>query len=79
MVTPPCSSDSMKSVVRWRGVQSPNTGWTCESMSPGNAVAPLRVDDDVGVLVEPAPDGRDPAVLDQDRVGVQQRRGDVAR
>ena len=31
----------MKSTVRWRGVQSPNTGWTWESISPGNAVAPF--------------------------------------
>ena len=38
----------------------------------------LRVDDDVGVVVEPAPDRDDPAVLDEDRVGVEQRRGDVA-
>ena len=30
------------------------------------------------VAVEPAPDGRDPAVLDQDRVGVRERRVDVA-
>ena len=39
----------------------------------------LAVDDDVRVLVDPAPDGRDPPVLDQDRVGVEQGRGDVAR
>ncbi len=40
VVTPPCSSDSMKSMVRWRGVKSPNTGCTCESIRPGKAVAP---------------------------------------
>src|SRR5438093_4442726 len=40
-VTPPCSPDSMKLSVCWRGVKSPNTGWAWESMSPGSAVAPL--------------------------------------
>ena len=72
-VTPPCSSDSMKSVVRWRGVQSPNTGMDVRVDEPGKRRRALAVDDDVGVLVDPPPDGRDPAVLDQDRVGVEQR------
>ena len=49
VVTPPWSPDSMKSIVRWRGVKSPNTGWTWRVDEPGNAVAPLRVDDDVRV------------------------------
>src|SRR3990172_8944593 len=40
VVTPPWSPDSMKSIVRWRGVKSPNTGWAWESMSPGIAVVP---------------------------------------
>ncbi len=31
----------MKSMVRWRGVKSPNTGWQCESMSPGITALPL--------------------------------------
>jgi hypothetical protein len=28
VVTPPFSAESRKSVVRWRGVKSPKTGWT---------------------------------------------------
>src|SRR5712692_2249741 len=38
VVTPPFIIESMKSMVRWRGVKSPKTGWTCESMSPGRTV-----------------------------------------
>jgi hypothetical protein len=40
LVMPPWSPDSMKSTVRCRGVKSPNTGWQCESMSPGTTVLP---------------------------------------
>ena len=40
VVTPPWRPDSMKSIVRWRGVKSPKTGWAWESMSPGKAVVP---------------------------------------
>src|SRR5690349_9051011 len=40
VVMPPLSPDSMKSMVRWRGVKSPKTGWQCESMSPGTTVLP---------------------------------------
>src|SRR5215471_7012380 len=40
VVIPPWSPDSMKSIVRCRGVKSPNTGWQCESISPGIAVEP---------------------------------------
>ena len=40
VVTPPFMPESMKSIVRWRGVKSPKTGWTCESMSPGVTVVP---------------------------------------
>ena len=38
----------------------------------------VRVDDDVRVLVEAAPDRDEPAVLDEQRVGVRERRRDVA-
>src|SRR5260370_12001448 len=41
VVMPPLRPDSMKSIVRWRGVKSPNTGWQCESMKPGTTVLPL--------------------------------------
>src|SRR5690242_16780351 len=41
VVTPPLRPDSMKSIVRWRGVKSPKTGWQCESMRPGTTVLPL--------------------------------------
>src|SRR6266545_5375637 len=41
VVIPPLSPDSMKSIVRCRGVKSPNTGWQCESMSPGITVVPF--------------------------------------
>ena len=40
VVMPPLRPDSMKSIVRWRGVKSPNTGWQCESMRPGTTVLP---------------------------------------
>src|SRR5215467_7346101 len=40
VVTPPCIPESMKSTVRCRGVKSPNTGCTCESISPGITVVP---------------------------------------
>src|SRR6266478_1389531 len=38
VVMPPLRPDSMKSIVRWRGVKSPNTGWQCESMRPGTTI-----------------------------------------
>ena len=41
VVTPPFMAESMKSTVRWRGVKSPKTGCTWESMSPGITVVPL--------------------------------------
>jgi len=31
----------MKSMVRWRGVKSPKTGWQWESIRPGMAALPL--------------------------------------
>ena len=68
----------MKSTVRWRGVQSPNTGWTWESMSPGRPSRRCGVDDDVRVVLEAPPDRREPPVLDEDRIGVEARLGDVA-
>src|SRR5213596_637229 len=83
-VTPPCSPDSMKLSVCWRGVKSPNTGWAWESMSPGSAVAPLGVNRLVevatgaGAAIKPAADCGDPIVLDQDRVSFGDRRVDVA-
>ena len=40
VVTPPCIPESMKSTVRCRGVKSPKTGCTCESISPGITVVP---------------------------------------
>src|SRR5438093_1561318 len=43
VVTPPFMPESMKSMVRWRGVKSPKTGWTCESISPGSTVVPRAV------------------------------------
>src|SRR5438445_667791 len=43
VVTPPFMPESMKSIVRWRGVKSPKTGWTCESMSPGVTVVQRAV------------------------------------
>src|SRR5213594_4198203 len=42
VVTPPFIAESMKSTVRWRGVKSPKTGWTCESMRPGMTVVPRQ-------------------------------------
>src|SRR6266498_4046645 len=41
VVRPPLRPDSMKSMVRCRGVKSPNTGWQCESMRPGMTALPL--------------------------------------
>src|SRR6185295_19334194 len=42
VVTPPCMAESMKSTVRWRGVKSPKTGCTWESMRPGITVVPRQ-------------------------------------
>ncbi len=40
VVIPPLRPESMKSMVRWRGVKSPKTGWQWESMRPGTTVLP---------------------------------------
>ena len=40
---------------------------------------PAGVDDDVGVVVQPAPDRLDPPVADDDGIGVEERPVDVAR
>src|SRR5438552_4612999 len=42
VVTPPFMPESRKSIVRCRGVKSPKTGWTCESMRPGITVVPRQ-------------------------------------
>jgi len=42
VVAPPWSPDSMKSIVRWRGVKSPKTGWAWESIRPGRRVRSPR-------------------------------------
>ena len=42
VVTPPFRHDSIQPSWFWRGVQSPNTGWTCESISPGASVVPRQ-------------------------------------
>ena len=41
VVTPPCRKLSIQPSWLWRGVQSPNTGWTWLSISPGATVVPL--------------------------------------
>ena len=40
VVTPPCRHDSIQPSWFWRGVQSPNTGCTCESIRPGASAVP---------------------------------------
>src|SRR6185295_967906 len=40
VVMPPLRPESMKSIVRCRGVKSPKTGWQYESMRPGTTVLP---------------------------------------
>ena len=41
VVTPPCSVESIQPSWFWRGVQSPETGWTWLSMSPGATTVPF--------------------------------------
>ncbi len=41
VVTPPLSVESIQPSWFWRGVQSPNTGCTWLSISPGHSVTPL--------------------------------------
>ena len=45
----------------------------------GHDGRPMSIDDDVRVGLEPAPDRLDAPVGDDDRVGIEQRGGDVAR
>src|SRR5690606_10598145 len=42
VVTPPFSDESIQPSWPWRGVQSPATGCTCESMRPGDSVVPRQ-------------------------------------
>ncbi len=79
VVTPPCNPDSMKPCVCWRGVKSPNTGMGMRIDQAGDGRRALRVDHLVDALVvEAATERLDPAVLDQDRVGVRDGLVDVA-
>ena len=79
-VTPPCRPDSMKfeHLLAGREVAEDRVGVRVDQ--PGHRRRALGVDRLVDptararVAVQPAPDGRDPAVLDQDRVGVGERR-----
>lgn len=41
VVTPPCMVESIQPSWFWRGVQSPATGWTWLSISPGESTVPL--------------------------------------
>ena len=41
VVTPPCMVESIQLSWFWRGVQSPNTGWTWLSISPGTSATPF--------------------------------------
>ncbi len=82
VVTPPFSVESIQPSWLWRGVQSPNTGCTCESIRPGATAVPLAVDDGLrirGVEVLLAADRHDAAVVDHDGVGIENRLREVAR
>ena len=63
----------MKSIVRWRGVKSPNTGWQCESISPGITVVPRA-----SITVSASPSSPRPTAamrpsIDGDAVAVEER------
>ena len=69
----------MKSIVRWRGVKSPKTGWQCESMSPGMRVLPLASMTVSASASRPRPSAANLPSVDERRRPVEERPLDVPR